>query len=93
MSRLWGWLKQWHTTSSQPKRTDLLTVIAQQNQRLIDLLEKQHATLDRVVQAKFDVPVAGHATEQRESQPMFPSYMMSDTLSDAEFLEKADRIA
>lgn len=56
----------------------------------IELLAKQHETLDKIVSAKFDMPVHSKVTEQRVTQPMFPPGMMSDVLSaptDEEFLQ------
>jgi hypothetical protein len=58
--------------------------------KALELLEKQHATLDRVVQAKFDVPMRV-TTPHPQSAPVFPNYMLTDVLSvddDAEFMEK-----
>lgn len=89
-----AWLKRLFTTK-QAKRKDLLEVFAAQNDRVIKLLEKQQATIDRVIQAKFDTPIVGRATEQTVSQPMFPQTMMSDALSlesDEDFIATMEKL-
>jgi hypothetical protein len=85
---IWAWIKSLFATSTRPQPEPI-------EHRLIALLEKQHATLDRVVQAKFDVPMRVTAPPQ-QSAPMLPPYMLSDVLStesDAEFLSQTDSLS
>jgi hypothetical protein len=86
-SRLLDSIRRFFSTPTSPK-VDHLAVA-------LELLKAQHATLDRIVTAKFDVPVHSRITEQRKSEPSFPEYMMSDVLgaeSDAEFFEAAEKL-
>lgn len=87
MSTLLEWTKQFFTTSSQlTPKVDHLAVA-------LELLAKQHATLDKIVTAKYDQPTHSRVTEQRETQPMFPPGMMYDVLSmesDEEFLKATE---
>jgi hypothetical protein len=92
---LWEWIVRWLTTllrrKPMPSNDMLLQAYIAQNERLMKLAEQQQATLDRIVLAKFDQPVHGRVTQQRQSAPMFPPMMMADALgaeTDEEFFEK-----
>lgn len=85
---IWASIKSWLATRTRPQPEAI-------EHRLIALLEKQHATLDRVVQAKFDVPMRVTAPPQPR-EPMLPPYMLTDVLSvenDAEFLSQTDSLS
>lgn len=85
---IWASIKSWFATRTRPQPEPI-------EHRLIALLERQHATLDRVVQAKFDVPMRVTAPPP-PSTPMLPPYMLTDVLSvddDAEFLSQTDSLS
>lgn len=95
-----AWIKRFWSTATRsrtarPKSTQEESITAayiRQNRALVDLLKRQQETLDRIVAAKFDRPITPPG-EQIDNA--MPSTMLNDVLfaeSDAEFLEKSERL-
>lgn len=94
---MWDFLRRSKNTRTasaptKPERTDKLTLaLIESNKALTRLCEKQQETLDRIVAAKFDRPVAMPSEAQEDNRP--PQSMLYDVLfaeSDAEFIEKVN---
>jgi hypothetical protein len=90
LQSIWAWLKSLFATSTPKTHGADPLILA------LDLLKAQHATLDRIVQSKFDVPMHVTGPPPQGRAPMFSNYMLSDVLSvdsDEEFLQKTESLS
>lgn len=94
IARFWSMVTPSNFTGAKQRQRptqeeSITSAYIKQSRQLVELLTRQQETLDRIVAAKFDRPIAAQMEPVKADKP--PDSMLFDTLfveSDAEFLEK-----